>query len=111
MNNRTMDGVKSLRFRWKYKDIELRACPKQLAALDPNEPNTTIDLVKWFTSSSGKRLCYSLGYFVRGSEGYDFRFVGDRPFDDIKGKDIPVVWKALRLAQKCLDQYFKETED
>lgn len=106
-----MQEVKSIRFRWKYKDFELRACPKRLASLDPDEPNVTIDFVKWFTDSAGRRLLYSLGNFVRYSEGYYFRFVGDRPFDDIKEKDLPVVWKGLRLAQRCLDQYFNETEN
>lgn len=106
-----MEGVKSIRFRWKYKDFELRACPKRLGRHFSGEPNTTIDLIKWYTNSAGIRCCYSLGYFVRYSEGYYFRFVGDRPFDDIKGKDLPVVWKGLHLAQKCLDQYFRETEE
>lgn len=105
-----MKGVKSLSFRWKYKDFELRACTSRLS-FDIDDPNTTIDLIRWFTNSAGKRCCYSLGYFVRYSEGYYFRFVGDRPFDDIKGKDLPVVWKGLHLAQKCLYQYFRETEE
>lgn len=106
-----MEGVKSLSFRWKYKDFELRACPKRLGRQFPGEPNITIDLIKRFTNSAGIVHCYSLGYFMRNSEGYFFRFVGDRMFDDIKGKDLPVVWKGLHLAQKCLDQYFRETEE
>ena len=46
-----------LDFNWSYKDYSLHACPKGLTRFD-NEPNETIDLVKWATDSDGKRYCY-----------------------------------------------------
>lgn len=94
-----------LEFSWKYKDYELRACPKHLARFYKDEPNETIDLVKWF-ECNGKRNCYSLAYFIRQGEGYDLRFVGSRPFKDIAAEDLPEVWEALKTAQAVLDAFF-----
>lgn len=95
-----------LEFGWKYKCYELRACPKHLARLSPDEPNETIDLVKWTEDGDGRSFCYSLAYFVRYSEGYYLRFVGDRPFQNIEKEDVPIVWSALHAAQTILDTFW-----
>lgn len=99
-----------LKFRWKYKCYELRACPEKLAALYPGEPNTTIDLVMWDKYENGKAYTFSLAYFVRGKECYYLKFAGPRPFVYVDDKDIPVLWKGLKLAQKALDVFFDQTE-
>ena len=80
----------SLEFSFKYKDYELRACPKRLARFSPEEPNETIDFVKW-NKSEDKPYCFSLAFFERYSEGYRLKFVGDRPFEYIDKKDLIVV--------------------
>ena len=95
-----------LEFSWKHKNYELRACPTQLAWFDENEPNATIDLVKWDVNSYGEKYCYSLAYWRRDSEGYYLHFVGNRPFPYIDTEDITIVWKALKIAQKVLDAWF-----
>lgn len=95
----------NLEFQWKYKDYELKACPKRLVRYSEDESNETIDLIKWF-DHDGRRLCYSLAYFIRKSEGYDLRFVGNRPFEDIDTEDVPKVWEALKTAQAVLDAFY-----
>lgn len=99
-----------LKFSWKYKNYELSACPIRLAAMYPGEPNTTIDLVMWNKDANGKAYCFSLAYFVRGKEGYYLKFAGPRPFVYADDKDIPVLWKGLKLAQKALNVFFDQTE-
>lgn len=99
-----------LKFRWKYKCYELRACPERLVAMYPGEPNTTIDLVMWDKYENGKDYCFSLAFFVRGKEGYSLRFVGPRPFENVDGDSLPVLWKGLKLAQKALNVFFYQTE-
>lgn len=99
----------NLEFQWKYKDYELHACPKRLARFSEDEKNVTIDLVKWF-EHNGRRCCYSLAYFIRKEEGYDLRFVGGRPFDDIAEEDVLEVWDALKTAQAVLDAFFRNEE-
>lgn len=98
----------SLIMSFKYKDYELRACPKHLARFSPEEKNTTIDFVKWNTDSTGRKYCFSLAYFVRDSEGYDLRFVGSRPFEYIADEDVKIVWSALKHAQEILNEFFHE---
>ena len=95
-----------LEFRWKYKNYELMACPKQLARFTPDEPNETIDLVLWKKDKAGKDYCFSLAYFRKDSEGYYLKFVGNRPFQYIDEEDVPFVWNALNAAQKILDAFF-----
>ena len=95
-----------LEFRWKYKNYELRACPKQLVRFDPDEPNETIDFVLWKKNDNGKDYCFSLAYFIKGSGSYDLKFVGNRPFQYIAEEDVPFVWNALNAAQKILDAFF-----
>ena len=73
-----------LEFSWKYKDYELRACPKKLARFNANEPNETIDFVKWTTNSDGAEYCFSLAYWSKDSEGYDKLIDIDDPDDKEK---------------------------
>ena len=98
----------SLNFSLKFKDYELRACPKHLARLSPDEKNETIDLVKWH-GEGDKRYCFSLGFFRRNDEGYGFTFVGERMFKYIESEDVPIIWKALRYAQAILNKFFEES--
>ena len=100
----------NLEFSWKYKDYEIHACPKHLVRFCEDEPNVTIDLVKWY-DHGGKRLCYSLAYFIKKEEGYDLRFVGNRPFEDIDAEDVLEVWEALKTAQAVLDAFFRGDEE
>lgn len=99
-----------LEFSWKYKDYELKACPKRLARFSDDEKNETINLVKWSETWDGKRYCLSLAYFVRYKEGYELNFVGNRPFEDIAPEDLPKVWEALKTAQVVLDAFFAMEE-
>lgn len=99
----------TLDFSFKFKDYELRACPKRLARFSPDEKNETIDLIKW-SGEENNRYCFSLGYFQRESEGYSFKFVGDRPFKHIKSEDVPTIWEALKFAQEVLNNFFNEEE-
>jgi len=99
-----------LDFNWKYKDYELRACPTSLARLNPDDKNTTIDFVKWFRPADGKKpYCFSIAYFVKDNEGYDLKFVGDRPFKYIEEEDLLVCWTALKMASGLLNNWHSLT--
>ena len=96
-----------LEFSYKYKDYELRACPKRLVRFNEDEPNETIDLIKWETTDDGERYCYSLAYWVQDKEGYDLKFVDNRPFKYIDTEDIEMIWTMLKAAQETLDTFFR----
>jgi len=95
----------TLDFNWKYKDYEIRACPKTLARFSKEEVNETIDLVKWETDKDGKRHCFSLAYWTRDKEGFDLTLVGTRVFEEIEEDDLEIVWDQLHTAQKVLDMF------
>lgn len=101
----------ALEFFFKYKDYELRACPKHLARFSPDEKNETIDFVKWATNENGRKYCFSLAHFVRDSEGYYLKFVGSRMFEYVPAEDVEILWSALKYAQEILDKFFIEEVD
>lgn len=99
-----------LEFSFKYKDYELRACPKHLAHITESDPNETIDFVKWKTRDDGTKYCFSIAYWQRSSEGYSLNFVGNRFVDNVEKEDVSMLWQAITMAQKTLDSWFNMTE-
>lgn len=94
-------------FHWEYADFEIRT----KKAYHRDVPY--IELVKWETDSSGRRSCFTLAYwYSEGDDGWDLRFVGDRPWRYIAELDVSKIWKQLFLAQEMLeDALRKENED
>ena len=99
-----------LEFSFKYKDYEIKACPKHLVSFIDDEPNVTIELLKW-DRTDVKPYCFSLAYFEKYSEGYRLNFVGDRPFKYIEKEDVPIIWNVLKNAQELLDDYWESTQE
>ena len=100
--------IDSLQFSWKYKNYELRACPKHLVRINKDDPNVTIDFIKWEKQNDGKPYCFSIGYFLFSKDGYDFKFVGDRFFEHIEKKDRGKCLDGLCQAQLALDQFYRD---
>ena len=101
-----LDLIGELNFNWKYKDYELRACPSCLVKLNPNDKNITIDFVKWlFDYENEEKRCISIAYFVKTKEGYDLKFVGNRPFEHVESEDLAVCWAALEMAYNLLNSW------
>lgn len=74
-------------FSYRINDLELRSCDERLLINDA--PHTTADIVKWNTHN-----CYSIGYFVPTSDGFDFKSVGARIVQD------EVDWLVLNILIK-----------
>ena len=81
---------------WKYKDYELRKTSSLSKAADYWE------LVKWQDNNS----CFVLAYFAQDKEGWELKFVGDRPFEYIEEDDLFTVWNALKMTCRTLNDYF-----
>lgn len=85
------------KINWKKGDLEIRT-------MENDKPYPYVELVKWDTTDSGRRYCYTVAYFRRDSDGYySLNFVGDRPFTDIAELDVQSVWKELFLTQLMLN--------
>ena len=98
-------------YNFKYKDYELRACPKGLAKSDDgNEPNETIELVKWRFNDKDP-YCFTIAYWKKDDEGYNFHFVGERFVKYILSEDLPILWKAITSAQSFLDSWYAMSDE
>lgn len=106
-----MMSNENLVFDWRWKDYGLIATPEKLVHLYDDEPNTTIDFVKYYNRGSDK-FRYSIGYFRYNSHEpcWEFKFVGDR-FKDIASEDLPVIWKYLSAAYDVLTEWKNQSEN
>lgn len=103
--------MSKLKFNWRWKDYELRATPQRLVRLDEDEPNETIDFLKYYRYGD-KELCYSIGYFWYNTHEpcWELKFVGDR-FKDIASDDLLIVWKYLIAAYDVLTEWKNSEKD
>ena len=51
-----------LNFYWRMGDYEIEAAPRRLVRFSDDEPNTTIELVK-YQQYKGHETKYTIGYF------------------------------------------------
>jgi hypothetical protein len=82
-------------------DLEMRA------ATPLNSDKEYFEIVKWTTTTT--RHCYTLAVFDQDKEGYNLRFIGNRPFDDkIRSTDF---WAITKMAQAILDLFWSRNHD
>lgn len=94
-----------LNFNWRMGDYALEACPARLARIDEDEPNETIDLVKYY-QHQGRECKYSIGYFFYDPHEpcWELKFVGDR-FADLLEGDLVAIFKMLKAAYDVLEEW------
>ncbi len=56
-------------------NLEARTCNEYLTN---NEPFTTIEIVEWYVDEGEKDLCITIAFFVKDSEGFHLKSVGER---------------------------------
>ena len=102
--------MSELNFYWRMGDYALEACPRHLARFKKDEPNETINLVKFF-QHEGRECKYSIGYFYYNEHEpcWELKFVGER-FKDIHDTDVVAVFKMLAAAYDTLEEWSKSRE-
>ena len=102
--------MSELNFYWRMGDYALEACPKRLARFSDDEPNVTINIVKYY-QYKGKECKYSIGYFWYNDHEpcWELHFVGER-FKDILETDVVAVFKMLAAAYDTLEEWSKSRE-
>lgn len=100
--------MKDLNFYWRMGDYGLKAVPKRLVRFEDNEPNVTIELVKYYQSQE-EESCYSIGYFYYDSHElcWELKFVGGR-FKEILDGDCIAIFKMLRSAYDTLEEWVND---
>ena len=90
-------------FHWRYADYEVRTTH----GLKDDTPY--VELVHWEQGDDGRRYCYTIAYWSKGSEGWDLRFVGDRLLE-LSQLHIEKVWPQICAAQIALEGWFADQE-
>ena len=54
---------------------------------------------------------FVIGTWERDDEGYEFRSVGSRMFDYVDDEDLNEIWKAIKNADKYLNNRFHKEEN
>lgn len=114
-------STENLSFSFRLGDIELRTkslweidgATGKYAETNELDMKSPAEVVKWFDkgkNADGKETCYTLLYWIRDSEGYDMRFVGNRPFIELTADEISTLWPIMDAMQKFLDALF-DSED
>ena len=100
-----------LNFYWRMGDYALEACPKYLARFSDDEPNETINLVKYY-QYQGHECKYSIGYFYYDTHEpcWELKFVGDR-FKELLETDVVAVFKMLKAAYDVLEEWSRSREE
>lgn len=103
--------MKDLNFYWRMGDYALEACPKHLARFHEDEPNVTIELVKYY-QYEGREVKYAIGYFWYNDHEpcWELKFVGGR-FKDILDGDCVAIFKMLRAAYDTLEEWVGSREE
>lgn len=103
--------MSDLTFYWRMGDYALEACPKHLARFSDDEPNETIDLVKYYRNA-GEEYKYSIGYFYYNAHEpcWELKFVGER-FKEILNTDVIAIFKMLKAAYDTLEEWSNRRAD
>ena len=103
--------MSDLKFYWRMGDYALEARPQSLVRFSEDEPNVTIDLVKYY-QHKGHECKYSIGYFFYDSHEpcWELKFVGER-FKEILETDVVAVFKMLAAAYDTLEEWSRGREE
>jgi hypothetical protein len=87
-----------MNFSLRINDLEARSCDRHLFI---SEPHDRAEIVKW-GSDNKERHCFTVAYWEKSKDGYNLKFVGNRPFeiDTILFMDI------AKQGQRILDDIF-----
>ena len=102
--------MKDLNFYWRMGDYALEAVPKTLARINKDDPNVTIELVKYYRHK-GKECKYTIGNFWYNDHEpcWELRFVGER-FKEILDGDCVAIFKMLKSAYDTLEEWVRNGE-
>ncbi len=80
-------------------NAELRTCTEQLML---EGDHVTAEVIYWQGES-----CFTLASWTKGEEGFDLRFVGNRPLEH---SSPAVMFKLIRVGHEHLDDYFESLQ-
>tara|TARA_R110000868_G_scaffold191533_2_gene435709 strand:+ start:527 stop:781 length:255 start_codon:yes stop_codon:yes gene_type:complete len=80
----------------KLKNLEFR-----------HSEGRSAEIVQWNTTNKGEQFCFTLLFYEHESEGYEIRFVGDRP---LQYDDEETMFAMMKYGQTVMDAKWKVEE-
>jgi hypothetical protein len=71
-------------------------------------PCTYYEIVEWLGAGTSKQYCITVLSWSKGSEGWDIKFIGDRPFSDTIDTDD--LWALMRYGNTVTNAVFRLEE-
>ena len=75
--------------KYRFDNLEFRWVESNYHPLYP-------EIICWVKKDDGSEYCYTLALWVEDSEGWDLKFIGERPFD-YDNVDPKLFWEVARL--------------
>jgi len=87
------------KFSFRLGNIEIRSCNKILTS---KGDHVTAEIVEWLDHDS---TCFTIAYFKNTTEGFEMKFILDRPVrDSVNWVDLGVL---IRKGYELLESYSK----
>ena len=98
-------------FFWEWQSYDTKKCYSIIESSYFDEEPKYKDLSLCLHDNDFEGTCFVIGTWERNSEGYEFRSVNSRTFNYVDDKDLSEVWKAIKNADKYLNDRFHNEED
>lgn len=96
-------------FYWEYSScFGERRCYKICESTYLGEGPSPVPLELVCYEGDFNSVCFTVGYWDKTDEGYEFTSCGSRLFDYVSEEDLPEIWKAVKAADKFLNKRFEE---
>ena len=99
------------KFFWEWQSHTTKKCYSitESSYLGEKPKNVPLSLNMFDVDFEGS--CFVIGTWERDDEGYEFHSVGSRMFYYVDDEDLSEVWKAIKNADKYLNDRFHDEED
>ena len=99
------------KFFWEWQSHTTKKCYSitESSYLGEKPKNVPLSLNMFDVDFEGS--CFVIGTWERDDEGYEFRSVGSRMFYYVDDEDLSEVWKAIKNADKYLNDRFHKEEN
>lgn len=99
------------KFFWEWHSYNTKVCYSitEMSYIGEKPKNVPLALNRFDDNFEGS--CFVIGTWERDDEGYEFRSVGSRIFDYVADEDLSEIWKAIKNADKYLNDRFYNEED
>ena len=98
-------------FFWEWQSPNTKKCYSIKESCYLSEKPKNIPLSLNMYDNNFENGCFVIGTWERDDEGYEFRSIGSRMFDYIADEDLKNIWKAIKDADKYLNDRFHNEEN